>query len=161
MYDIHKVKKKDKPTWIRLSSEYDDYVRELVPDLTEWYEGNETDISYDKYMNAKIEKGEAFMVKDKKTNKCLGIVAFSKKNNRITYLAVSHQADFFPVGELLMKLALSQLSTENEIAINVIKSKAEHIKKEKELITSHGFKSSSCTLENGVPVLKMILFATT
>lgn len=26
--------------WNILSSEYDCYVKELVPDLTEWYEGN-------------------------------------------------------------------------------------------------------------------------
>jgi hypothetical protein len=33
-----------------------DYARELVPDLTRWYEGNESEMAFADYMKAKIEQ---------------------------------------------------------------------------------------------------------
>ena len=146
----------DIPMWISLSNEHDDYVRELVPDLTQWYEGNESDMAFADYMKAKIKQREAFMAIDKSEKKCLGIVAFSKKHNRITFFGISHNQDYYLAGEILMSYALNQLNTHLEITINVIKSTAHHIEKERDFIKKFGFICIGSELENGVPVDKMI-----
>ena len=98
----------------------------MVPDLTHWYEGNEFDMAFADYMKAKIEQREAFMAFNKQTNN-LGIVALSRKHNRITFFGISHKQDYYLVGEILMSYALNQLNSNLEITINVIISTAQHI----------------------------------
>lgn len=148
--EIKTVCLSDIQNWILLSKEYDNYVEEIVSDLTEWYEGNDTSLSFDNYMKAKISKGEAFMAID--NDNCCGIIAISKTNNRITFFAISHKYEFFQTGNLLLHHALSQLNENADIEINVIKSDAEHIQKEYILLNQFDFVFSSDTLENGVPV---------
>lgn len=152
---IKTVTQEDIAIWMALSHEYDDYVREFVFDLTEWYEGNESDLAFTDYMNAKIEKNEAFMATDN-NEKCLGIVAFSRTYNRITFFGISHSQDYNLVGEILISYVLNLLNTKSEIAINIIKSTSQHIEEERKLIEKHGFIYISSELENGVPVDKMI-----
>lgn len=153
--NIMPVKIEDIPIWIVLSHEYDIYMRELVSDLTVWYEGDENDIAFTDYMMAKITQNEAFMAIDNRSGICLGIVAFSIKNNRITFFAVSHTAEFDVVGNMLFGHALSSLDTAREITVTIVKSKAPHIIKEKELFTKYGFTITGSQLENGVPVHRM------
>lgn len=76
---------KDIPTWMTLSHEYDNYVKELVPDLVQWYEGNDTDMAFGDYMKAKIKQQEAFMAINKENKACLGIIALSHTYNRINF----------------------------------------------------------------------------
>lgn len=57
---------------------------------------------------------------------------------------------------MLMSYALDQLNSSIEIAINLIKSNAEHINYMRELIKEYGFVKEQSALENGVPVDKMI-----
>ena len=93
---IRIVTEADIPLWQALSSEYDDYVRELVGDLTKWYKGNDKDdnsIAFDAYMKSKVISQEAFIATNNSED-CLGIIAFSKQNNRITFFGVSKFADF-------------------------------------------------------------------
>jgi hypothetical protein len=134
-----------------LSKEYDCYVQELVSDLTEWYEGSETSISFDKYMQAKISKNEAFMATDE-SGGCFGITAISKTNNNITFFGISHNYDFYKVGSLLLDHALSILNATATIKTNIIKSDAEQIQKQRTLLEKYGFVFSHDDLENGVPV---------
>lgn len=141
----------DIPTWILLSKEYDCYVQEIVSDLTEWYDGSDTSLSFDKYMESKINQGEAFMAINE-SDDCCGIIAFSKTNNRITFFAVSHKYDFYSIGELLFDCVLSQLNKNTNIKINVIKSNAEQVQNERTLLSKYGFIYSSDDFENGVPV---------
>jgi hypothetical protein len=99
--EIKKICLADIPTWILLSKEYDGYVKGIVPDLTEWYGGGETSISFDEYMKAKISKNEAFMATDE-SGACCGIVAISKNNNNITFFGISHKYDFYQIGDFLL-----------------------------------------------------------
>ena len=142
----------DIPAWILLSKEYDCYVQEIALDLTEWYDGNETSLSFDKYMNSKISKNEAFMATDE-TGACCGITAISKTNNNITFFAISHKNDFYRTGELLLDYALSILDTKTTIKTNIIKSNAEQVQKQHTLFSKYGFIFSRDDLENGVPVI--------
>lgn len=152
---LRPVQRTDIPIWCQLSHEYDPYVIELVSDLSHWYDGNESDTSFIAYMESKIKKEEAFMAVNT-AGEPFGIIAFSRINNRITFIGVFHNRDFFNTGKVLLDYAMLQLDKKSPISINVIKSKAEHIKKEMQLIKQYGFQYSNDELENGVPVEKMI-----
>jgi len=144
----------DIPTWITLSKEYDKYVQKIVSDLTEWYEGNETSLSFEKYMKAKIDKNEAFMATDE-NEACCGAIAISKANNNITFFAISHKYDFYQVGNLLLEHALFVLNAETSIKTNIIKSNADQIQKQHTLFKKYGFVFLQDDLENGVPVSRI------
>ena len=137
--------------WVELSSEYDCYVKELVPDLTEWYQGNKNEPSFNFYMESKIKQKEAYMATDD-FDHCLGIAAISIKNNRITFFGIKHSADINIVGNLLLKHSISLLDKNREISINAIASQSNWIKKSKEIIMANGFVQNGNSLENGVPV---------
>jgi predicted GNAT family N-acyltransferase len=113
-------------------------------------------VAFADYMKAKIEQREAVMAIDKNEKKCLGIVAFSRNHNRITFFGISHNQDYYLVGEILMSYALNQLNSHHEITINVIKSTAHYIEKEREFIKKFGFICIGSEFENGVPVDKMM-----
>jgi len=55
-------------------------------------------------MNTKIAKKEAIMAIDSIGTNCLGIIAFSRTYNRITFFGVSHKANFNSVSKLLIDL---------------------------------------------------------
>jgi hypothetical protein len=145
----------DIPQWLMLSHEFDVYIKELVGSLSHWYDGNENDIEFSDYMNSKIVKQEAIMVVERANTCCLGIIAFSKNNNRITFFGVSHKADFEPVSMLLINYVLSQLDTNKQITVNVIKSDSEILNKERKIFADYGFIYRNSDLENGVPVDKL------
>jgi len=81
---IKNINLSDIPIWIALSQEYDKYIKEIALDITEWYYGSETSMSFNEYMRAKIHKSEAFMVLNENET-CCGIAAISKANNRVTF----------------------------------------------------------------------------
>lgn len=148
---IVEVSKADIPVWTRLSAEYDRYVLELVPDISEWYVGSENSPDFDKYMKSKIRQKEAFMAVDV-SNNCLGIIAVSKKNNRITFFAVSHKSDIASAGYILLTHALNLLDRSKEIVINEIKSNAPWILAQRELLQEFGFAYVEDCFENSVPL---------
>ena len=75
---IRLVTASDILAWMELSAEHDQYVLELVPDLTEWYEGDgESSPAYDDYMQFKISKNEAYMAVSP-NGYCLGVAAVSR-----------------------------------------------------------------------------------
>jgi hypothetical protein len=145
----------DIPQWLMLSHEFDLYIKETVGSLSQWYDGNENNIAFTDYMNSKITKKEAIIAIERASTGCLGIIAFSRNNNRITFFGVSHKAHFESVSNLLIDYALSQLDTNKRITINVIKSNAEMLYKERKVFSDYGFIYSNSELENGVPVDKL------
>ena len=148
---IRTVTEADIPSWQALSSENDQYVKESVPDLSEWYDGNDNSPAFTFYMQAKIAQKEAFMVVDC-NDKCLGIIAISKKSNRITFFAVSHRSDFSVTADALFKYAFSLLDNSKAIYINEIMSSSVWIELHKKLYLDLGFVFSCDSVENGVPV---------
>jgi diadenosine tetraphosphate (Ap4A) HIT family hydrolase/predicted GNAT family N-acyltransferase len=140
----------DIPAWLALAYESDEIVSELIPDIDAFYEG------FDDYMADKIKQHEAFMAADRISGKCLGIVAFSKNNSRITYLGVTQGADFQVVGGKLMEIALNQLDNTREITANILKSDEASIRQERALYERFSFvESDNAIEESGVPALRM------
>jgi len=149
--EIKLVNNEDIPKWECLSLEHDKYVKELVSDITEWYEGNENSISFKKYMESKIKQKEAFMAVDYNGN-CLGIIAFSNKNNNITFFGISNNVNIEIIGNKFFSYVFSLLDKNKSININLMNSKSEWINKYKEIIIKNGFVFCGNTVENGVPV---------
>ena len=145
------ITEEDIPKWELLSFEHDIYVKELVSDITEWYEGNENSPSYKVYMESKIRQKEAFMVIDIFGN-CLGIIAFSKKSNRITFFGISKNGDIKIIGNLLLSHGIKLLDKKRKIGINLMCSKSDWINQYRELYIENGFVQTGDALENGVPV---------
>jgi predicted GNAT family N-acyltransferase len=142
--------KDDIPTWLALAHESDDIIRELMPDISVFYK------DFDRYMADKIKKNEAFMVVDSTSERCAGIAAFSRKNNRITFLGVTGEADFSEVGDKLLETALNKLDIKREITASVIKSDNRLIAREHELYLKHGFvEDETEVIEAGVPARVM------
>ncbi len=148
---IRAVAAKDMPQWLSLSREYDRYVEALQPGLVKWYEGGEDSPSFESYMNAKIRQGEAYMAVDGE-EKCLGIIAFSTRNNRISFFAVSHAERFDDVGARLLEKALKLLRADSPIRITVVKTYLGHLEKQRDIIKRYCFKYERDDLENGIPV---------
>jgi len=149
---IRGLTQKDIPSWLALAHEGDDAVRGLNLSLATFYDG------FDAYMTRKIEQNEAFMALNEPSGKCLGIVAFSKKHNRITFLGAFKGANFQKVGGKLMEYALNQLDNTKEITTSVISSTASMIKQERALYESIGFTASNDKIiEAGVPAVQMKL----
>jgi len=152
---IRPVSEADIPKWTALSREYDRYILELVSDLSEWYGGNDTSPAFDEYMTAKIRQREAFIAVDE-TDINLGIIAFSKKHNRITFFGVSHRFDFYVVGRELIRFALAELDDAKPVYIGKIAGSSPFIRQFRELYLTLGFTFSHSATENGVPVNKYV-----
>ena len=148
---IRHVTNNDIKKWEYLSFEHDKYVNDLVSDLSEWYNGNENSISFNKFMESKTNKNEAFMAIDENDN-CLGIIAFSYKNNNITFFGISSNTNIEIIGNKLLAYILNLLDKNNSIYVNLMKSKSNRINRYKELFINNGFTLYGDTIENGVPV---------
>ena len=92
------------------------------------------------------------MAVERANTDCLSIIAFSRNNNRITFFGVSHKAHFESFSKLLIDYALSHLDTNKRITVNVIKSDAEILCKERKVFSNYGFIYSNSEIENGVPI---------
>jgi hypothetical protein len=124
----------------------DNIIKELTPDIEAFYEG------FDKYMESKITKQEAYMAIDRFSKNCVGIVAFSQSNNRITFLGISGSVDFEFVGTRLMDIAFEKLDSSKEISANVLIGDYESLRQEKRLYEKYGFiASNDYTFEANVP----------
>jgi ribosomal protein S18 acetylase RimI-like enzyme len=137
------------PVWVALGHESDPIVRDLIPDITRFYDG------FDQYMEAKIRQGEAFMVVDARTDTCLGIIAFSRTHNRITFLSVFERYPFDEIGSLLLEFAIDQLDTAKAISSTVLDGRHARLHAEQRLYEHYGFTPWGHTVEAGVPAIVM------
>ncbi|MDF2505443.1 GNAT family N-acetyltransferase [Clostridium sp.] len=150
---IHKLTLYDCRIWLNLAHESDKIVEMLIENIHTFYEG------FDSYMNAKIEKNEAYMAIDDNLKQCMGIVAFSKTNNRITFLGVFELFDFISVGSKLIDFALNQLDFSKPISANVLKGDIEPLLKERQLYEKFGFvEHDNSIFEASVPACMLRLF---
>lgn len=147
---IRPVTKADISAWLALAHERDLIVFQLTPDVDRFWNG------FKSWAERKVERNEAFMAVERVPNKCLGVVTFSKKYNRISFISVIKEADFDKIGEKLLQVALNQLDSGREITVNVLKSDAGIVKKEMALYERHGFKEHLKTQsEAGLPTRQL------
>lgn len=99
---------KDKPAWIELA----DNVANIFGSAS-----MATDKDFLEYVDAKLSKFEALIAIDRMSNRCLGIIGFSRTNNRITWFGVFEQYRNKGIGTRLLKTALRQLDNTKEITV--------------------------------------------
>jgi len=151
--DIRSMTLDDLQIWEKFAHNIsDNVVKRLIPDISIFYEG------FDSYMDAKIKQNEAYIAIDEFTEQCAGIIAFSKKNNRITFFGVSEDFDFESIGSNLIDIALEKLDISSDITVNVLRGDFEPLLKEKRLYERYGFIEYDNTIyEAGVPACMMKL----
>lgn len=147
---IRWVTLEDIPKWLELSQQYDKYVLEAGYDLDAWYDyGNFND-----YMIRKIENFNAIIAEDRMTKKCLGVLAFSKTHNRVTFFAVSHDTDFNEVAQKLYIVAFRQLDSSKDISVKMLKCNNGIYASIKKFYIDNGFTLESETVENNIDLIK-------
>ena len=156
---VRSVTETDIPIWQALSFEYDGYVKESAADLSQWYGGDDHSPAFGVYMRAKIAQKEAFIIVDC-GGICQGIIAFSKRNNRISFFAVSHHADFAATAGALFDCAFAHLDISKDIGINEIISASEWMGHHEEFFLGRGFMFQGNSTENGVPVKTFVKLST-
>ncbi|MBC8080729.1 MAG: GNAT family N-acetyltransferase [Gorillibacterium sp.] len=105
---IRHVTFEDVRNWLELAADVAEVFR--APDMA-------NDREFHEYMQAKINKYEAFMAVDYVSNRCMGIIGFSKNDNRITWFGVFEKHRNKGVGSKLLKCALNQLDWKKEITV--------------------------------------------
>ena len=150
---IRKLSFEDCEIWISLARESDRTVIKLITNVDSFYEG------FDLYMKAKIQKNEAYMAVNDNYIQCMGIVAFSRTYNRITFIGVFESFDFISVGTRLVDFALKQLDCLKPISANVLKGNFLPLLEERQLYESFGFvEYDNSILEAGVPACMLKLY---
>lgn len=97
---IREVTFDDISGWLKLAAEVEPVFQGSMVDSREFYS----------YMEAKIKKREALMALDRNNdNALMGIIGFSRTNNRISWFAVFYKYRNKGVGSKLLECALNQL----------------------------------------------------
>ena len=145
---IRAVTENDIAIWFALAKESEAIIKDLIQDTSVFYEG------FDTYMQAKIRQQEAFMAWEPGAG-CMGIIAFSRRHNRITFLGVFEGNTYREAGAPLMEFALRQLDGSKEITSTVLKGSHPRLVEERQFYEHYGFQASGDTMEAGVPAIVM------
>ena len=100
--------KDDKPAWMELAAS--------VADLFD-SPAMSTDKSFHDYMESKTGKFEALIAVDRMSNTCLGVIGFSRNNNRISWFAVHRGYRGRGIGKKLLDTALRHLDNTREVTV--------------------------------------------
>ena len=138
------------PQWIALARDVESTFKNLITDIGNWYDG------FDEYMTDKIRQHGAFMAVRRFTGECLGIIAFSRNNNRITFLAVSRKYRRQGIGAALLRCALRQLDTSKTITATTFRPGYMPGEPSRRLYQAFGFVGHHTPVtEHGLPMCMM------
>jgi len=98
----------DKPAWAELAGT----VAELFnsPNMA-------TDKTFHNYMDSKINKFEALAAIDRMSGRCLGVIGFSRTNNRISWFSVQPDQRRKGIGKRLLDTALRHMDNTKDITV--------------------------------------------
>jgi hypothetical protein len=147
---IKEVTKEDITTWLGIVHETDDIIARMVPDIAVYYTG------LNDYMHKKVLQHEAFKAYDTISGKCMGVIAFSRNDNRISYLGIPKSGNFHTIGSRMVEFALKALDCTKGITASVPDSKAGVFQKAHALYQYFSFmETNDKIMENGVQVVRM------
>lgn len=143
----------DKPAWIELAKDVSDIFG---------HTNMSTDSDFLEYVDNKLSKNEALIAVDRMSNNCLGIIGFSRRNNRITWFGVFEKYRNRGAGMRLLTTALRQLDNSKDITVETFCDGHEAGLPARALYHKVGFVDSDNTLYDnfGNSRCKMILPAT-
>ena len=139
----------DIPAWKALSTEYDPYISEISTNFSKWYQG------FDEYITRKIEQYEAVIAIDRMSEKLNGAIAFSRTHNRITFFAVSSNANHKETAERLLTVALRQLNSNENITINLPIGDSGQLMLERNFLSENGFEFVKELNIDGCPMAEL------
>lgn len=87
---------------------------------------------------------------------CNGATAFSRSHNRITFFAVSLKANHRETAEKLLKVALRQLNTNDDITINLPVSDSIPLKSDRRHFDNNGFEFVKEIHVDGCPMAELV-----
>jgi len=142
--------KEDIPAWLGLSREYDTYISQIATDFSKWYLG------FEEYFNRKIEQYGAVMAVDRMSGNCNGAIAFSRSHNRNTFFAVSPKAKRKETAEKLLKVAVRQLNSNQDIILHIADGKDGILKDDIDFFKDNGFEIIHGMVLDGCPMLELV-----
>lgn len=147
---IKEVTPEEIPNWLSIVHETDDIIARMVPDIAVYYAG------LNDYMHKKIQQHEAYKAYDTISGKCMGIIAFSRNDNRISYLGIPKSGNYQTIGSRLVEFALKELDGTKEISASVPDIKAGVFQKAHALYQNFNFmETNDKIMENGIQVVRM------
>jgi len=153
--NIRLITEEDIPKWKKLSFEHDCYIKEFNSDFTGWYTKNEQSQTYNKYIESKVRQKEVYMAVDISDN-CLGVIAFSKKRNYITFFGISENANVKIIGNKLLFQAIKLLDNNKNIGTKLICSNSDWIKQYRDLLEENGFRETGMLIKNQIPFITFV-----
>ena len=148
--NIRLIAEEDIPKWEKLSFELDCYVKEFYSGFSEWNTDNRQCPTYKKYLESKVRQKEAYIVVDISDN-CLGIIAFSKKRNCITFFGISQNANVQTIGDILLSHTIKLLDKDRNVFTKLICCHLDLINQYKILFYEKGFRETGILYKNGIP----------
>lgn len=140
----------DRAAWIKLAGDVSSIFRsETMP----------TDESFLTYVDSKLSKFEALIAVDRTTDDCLGIIGFSRTNNRISWFGVFEQHRNKGIGTKLLSTALRQLDNKRIITVDTFCDDYPLGQPARVVYQKFGFVEMNSTLfdEHGNPCCRMAL----
>ena len=136
---IREVTREDIPGWRVLAAEAEPVFQAPMAESGE----------FSSFMKTKIEKREALAAVDRdRGNQLIGIITFSRKNNRISWLAVFERYRGRGAGSKLLECALNQLDRSREITVSTFTEGYEAGKPARSLYLNFGFTDFDATLRD-------------
>ena len=148
--NIRLITEEDIPKWEKLSFELDCYVKEFYSGFSEWNVSKKQYPTYRKYLESKVKQKEAYMAVDISDN-CLGVIAFSKKRNYITFFGISQNANVPMTGDMLFSHTIKLLDKDRNILTKLICCNLDLINQHKYLLKENGFRETGLLIKNGLP----------
>ncbi len=102
------------------------------------------------FAKQKIDQHEALTAVDYRSGQCMGFLAFSRQNNRISWFAVSEEYRQRGVGTKLLKTALRQLDTAKPITVTAFPSSDPDEQAARHLYRKFGFSIEKNVVYNGL-----------
>ncbi|GAB6109112.1 NUDIX hydrolase [Fusibacter bizertensis] len=141
---------KDIPSWQLLAKDVADIFR--APHMPE-------DPEFLAYIESKIQKNEALVAIDLVTQNCMGVIGFSKENNRISWFGVFKQNIGKGIGSKLLKSTLDILDRTKEITVETFRDNYGPGAAARHVYKKFGFIDQDNTLYDnlGNEICKMVL----
>jgi ribosomal protein S18 acetylase RimI-like enzyme len=147
---IERVGMEDIQAWIDLARDVEPLLEGLVADMDRVYEG------FEEYMARKVRQQEALMAVVASPRQCLGIIAFSRKRNSITFFAVHQRCRGRGIGTELLTHALKELDGCKEVTAFAFREGYKSGEPSQRIYRKFGFVPCDNTLYDcGVPVCLM------
>lgn len=125
------------PEWLEIAQEVESIFQGSMVDNEEFHT----------FMRRKMEKNEVIIARDtENSNKLMGLIAISYKNNTISWFAVFKKYRGIGLGSILLEYAITELNNKNEIFVTTFREDYEDGKPARRLYQKFGFEDNDTNI---------------